>query len=633
MKRIYKFPDKDFIAEGDESFLLTNGFGSFYANSKSLSYQGWCQLDPKRWILRKTIESIRPLDEGQQVFSYNQFFGFRREFSSGAQDTLIPYQKVLLYNTHHLNGRVLLSLDHRDVYSLSRLNRFYDITINKDFILIHFKQLKDDGSLEFENFIGIKGVRSVELLKNWKEKVYDYDKKRNANPNYWVYEALTFIPTHHVVFSSADSAHEARTLADIAYFHFDDIISNLHEKTLSKIPTFKDVPDNYLRSAIRCASWSLDSLIQKFSFDHRWFPGIYAGLPWFFQVWSRDELISLGGLINLLEERKELSYLIKTILSRHINNILPDGKLSNRFPESKLGSVDAIGWLGKRIVDFIKIVKKNKELYTLFSLEELIRWFEILKNALFNAKKNYGFEIENNIFLFRNLKNETWMDTSFEDNGREGLRVEIQGLFYSLYEAIITLGKLVDSKEVFRFRQEQSLFKKAFRKYFIHKEFSGLLIDGFSKDYTNRSFRPNVFLTAYLAKGLLSSREWKKVFDVYLEKLFMPWGGLATISPDDSRFQAFHTGQDNKSYHRGDSWFFLNNLAALVLFNLDDEKYKDYINKILKASAKDILECGFSAHASELSSAMVQESFGCWSQAWSSATFIELVSSLYPSDD
>ncbi len=632
MKNIYKFPEKDLILNGKGYSLLTNGFGSFFSVNKDLSYQGWCQLETNDWSLRKSIESISPLDEGPEIKQFNQFYSSRREFSTGAQDTIIPYQKVLLYSTHKLNGRVLLSLDHREVYELSRLNRIYDIKVEQNFVLVHFKQLKEDGSIEYENFIGIKGIRSVELLKNWKEKHYSFDEERKMNSIYWIFEALTFIPTHHVVFSSGKSEHEARTLADIAYFHFDDIVSNLHEKSLSNFIPFKEVPSFYLKSAARCASWSLNSLVQKFSFQHRMFPGIYAGLPWFFQIWSRDELISLGGLISLIEENNEYSSLIKTILSRHMKSILPNGKVPNRYPKSELDSVDALGWLAKRTVDFIKIIKKNKKLYTLCSLDELISWFEIFKKALFNAKKSYGVEIENAV-LFSNLKNETWMDTSYEDNGRKGLRVEIQGLFYAIYDVIILLGKLTDSKEVFRYRKEQSLFKKAFRKKFLHDDFEGFLIDGFDKEMVNRSFRPNVFLTAYVAKGLLSSREWKRVFDKYLEKLFLPWGGIATISPDDSRFQSKHTGQDNKSYHRGDSWYFVNNITALVLFDIDEEKYKSFINKILNASSKDILECGFSGHASELSSAMVQESNGSLVQTWSASTFIELITNLYPNDD
>lgn len=632
MKQVYKLPERDVITKGPGNALLTNGFGSYYCIHPEFSYQGWYQLNAKSWRMQKIIESITPLDEGSQIALYQQFYGVRRLFSSGAQDVIMPYQKVLLYNTHKLNGRVMLNLDHRETYEQSRLGRIYDITINKDFVLIHFKQENEKNELEYEHFLGIKGVRNVNIFNNWKEKNYEVDKKRNAHSNYWVYEALTFIPNHYVVFSSAQTAAEARTLADIAHFHFDEILANLHDQSLQKMPSFKELPDTKLIAAAQASSWSLLSLLQKFSFNHNLMPGIYAGLPWFFQIWSRDELISLGGLLSLAKKNPIHLQTIKTILSRHVKGILPNGTLSNRFPKSILGSKDSLGWLAKRIVDFIKEAKKQKQLYTLFALEELIEWYEELKKALYNAKKNYGKEI-NGAILFTNKEKETWMDTSYEDDGRAGIRIEIQALFYSLYEAIIFLGKLTDSKEVFRYRKEQAKFKEAIRKTFIHDEYKRLLIDGVNGDYVDKTYRPNVFMAAYIAKNLLSNKEWKRVFDEHLKKLYLHWGGIASIGLDDSRYQSHYTGQDNKSYHRGDSWYFINHIAAKVLFEIDDNRYRKEINEILQASTKDILEEGFSGHASELSSAAVQEAHASLAQAWSSATFIELVNTLYPSVD
>jgi glycogen debranching enzyme len=239
----------------------------------------------------------------------------------------------------------------------------------------------------------------------------------------------------------------------------------------------------------------------------------------------------------------------------------------------------------------------------------------------------------NGATLFTNKEKETWMDTSYEDDGRKGVRIEIQALFYSLYEAINLLGKLTDSKDVFQYHKEQSEFKKAIRMTFLQDDFPGLLIDGKNDGHIDKTYRPNVFLAAYVARGLLSTKEWKVVIDAHLKKLYLPWGGIASIDKDDSRFQSSYTGQNNKSYHRGDSWYFINHIAAKVMFELDDEHYKTEIAAIIYASTKDILEEGFAGHASEISSASVQEAHASLAQAWSSATFIELVDTLYPSDD
>jgi len=62
---------------------------------------------------------------------------------------------------------------------------------------------------------------------------------------------------------------------------------------------------------------------------------------------------------------------------------------------------------------------------------------------------------------------------------------------------------------------------------------------------------------------------------------------------------------------------------------LDKKLYKKYINKILKSSTDDILYNGFIGHASELSSAKEFSSEASLCQAWSAATYIELIHELF----
>ncbi|MBN1175752.1 hypothetical protein JXA48_03840, partial [Candidatus Woesearchaeota archaeon] len=420
------------------------------------------------------------------------------------------------------------------------------------------------------------------------------------------------------------------TIADITYFHFDDIISNIQTKSNSNILTNRKTRGK-LNAAISCSANSLRSLLQNFSFDHRMMPGIYAGLPWFFQIWSRDELISLGGLISLAKEQHdhELFSKIKSILERHIKSVLPNGDLDNRFPRSELGSVDALGWLGKRIQDFLIALKDEKLLYTLFSPVELVGWSQMLKEALEKSKKHRLVD-----GLFKNDFNETWMDTSYHDDGRVGFRIEIQALYYSLYDSIIFIEKLVKSPYTNDFVNEQKQFVKLIRENFIDTNFGGYLIDGKNfQGHTDRSYRPNIFLAAYLAPDILSRKEWLTVFDAYLKKLYLPWGGLSTIGHDSSLYQPTYTGQDNKSYHRGDSWYFINNIAAIVLDKFGRKNYETQVRSIEHASAKECVDLGFLGHFSEVSSSSFQEAQGSLSQAWSASTFLELTLYRYSEND
>jgi glycogen debranching enzyme len=65
------------------------------------------------------------------------------------------------------------------------------------------------------------------------------------------------------------------------------------------------------------------------------------------------------------------------------------------------------------------------------------------------------------------------------------------------------------------------------------------------------------------------------------------------------------------------------------MLRLDKAKYSYHIQKILDASTREILWMGALGTHSEISSAEVQESRGCFSQAWSLGTYIELVTELF----
>ena len=203
---------------------------------------------------------------------------------------------------------------------------------------------------------------------------------------------------------------------------------------------------------------------------------------------------------------------------------------------------------------------------------------------------------------------ETWMDSI----SREGACIEIQALTLAACKLARKLKKPL--------KIEKELKKK------VIEEFWNRI---YLKDRANdETIRPNLFIAAYAYPELLSKKQWIKCFDYVLPKLWLDWGGLSTINKFDSRFCKEHTGEDSKSYHNGDSWFWINNLAALVLYRTDKNRYKNYIKHILKASTKEILKIGAIGNHCELSSAKALKSEGCLVQAWSAAMYIELVNAV-----
>ena len=658
MERIYKLPYHTLKTKGDAKSLVTNGYGSYFSHNSNSSYGGWFLLNASKWTFTKILESINPINENIKSL-VTQFYGTRRIFESGSEDMIVPYNNSILYTSIGMQTNTTLTLDSRQAYDASTLGRNYEISLEKNHVIVKFT-----GNNK-EYFLAIKGIDTPSIIDNWREVNYSDNEKRKTPSKYWVYDALSFSPTNHMVISFGKTLQSAKTRADIAFYHFDSILEERHLASLERLPEFENISDISTRCAATCSTDSLLSLLSVIQFNHDTMPAIFAGFPWFFQIWSRDELISLGGLIELSSHdvfshaskgivplhlpKRNLDFVIKNIISRHVRGIQPNGKLENRYPKSMLGSIDSLGWLAKRITDFIKDLTAKKQIFTVISDEIIEEWFYSLYDGLQNAKLNYGIN-----GLFANAKGETWMDTVVNDDGRIGYRIEIQALFLSLYDALLTLGEIMKSPYLSILKNERNSLKKLIREHFIKKDQSHYLIDGFypqkckfnlnmtgkeisyeslSNIIVDKTIRPNVFLAAYLASDLLSAKEWETVFDSSLNELYMPWGGLASISKKHGLFQPSYTGGNDKSYHRGDSWFFVNNIAAIVLNKINPEKYSKIIKEILKASSTDILENGIAGHHSEISSASFQDSVGAQMQAWSSGTFIELVSQLYQKDN
>ena len=679
MKRTYIIPNKRVSVKGSCKGLLTNGRGSYFVINNESSYQGWVVLQQKQWRMLKILEELKVEGSGGCEEIIYQQYNLQRRFKNGARDAITMYNNSLLYS--HVKVKSLkIILDHREIYEESKFGRFYDIIEDKEHLIIHFKKdfneelrsrkngleeqnilhntkTEFDGS--FDHYIVIKGFKNIKKICSWKKKTYSEDTNRNSRDTFWVYEAISLEPKNQLVFAQANSLNEAKILADISYVNFEEILNDLHENSLRETTSFSNNKFDEQETAQALAANSLLNLTQIIG-ENYVTRGIFAGYPWFYQLWSRDELISLGGLLTIAKKnyfqgkeqiiistilgtkKRELLhrvdhkhlFTIYSILKRHIHSIQQDGLLDNRFPESSLGSVDSIGWLAKRIIDFISLLREENHLYNIFSIAELIDW----KDRLFASLKKLKESRISDIGLLENYSKETWMDTQYHDDGRAGYRIEIQALFYNLYSAILLLDSLTDNNLKKDLLVEQKSLKKTIRSFFLKKKTISskqelVLLDGLSKSLKeDDTIRPNVFLALYLAPELFTKVERRKIIRFHLDKLYLSWGGVSSIDKTHQLFQPKHTGHDNTSYHRGDSWFFINNIVGIVLLNEGSIFQKEY-ELIFNAGVKDILEHGYAGHMSELSSASVQDANGCHAQAWSVGTFVEFSNLLFPDDE
>lgn len=591
-------------------FILTNKIGgySFLSPSPFSTYCGmFFRKDDK---LYKFIEDIT-IPGNITNLSYHHWYvewergGIKEEFFMPKEHNCLVYEQS---KKEPFN----LFLDAKEAYDNKIWGRNYEISNHGDIILIKFSKVTDmkeddsHGNIEYELFLAIKGEDiNYDNISQWLARYYSFDQKRNKNtPARYVFNSIK-ISSKKVVFSISNKKKEAISEADFVYKNLQMLKDKDKGYNSSLIKNDQRL-NHEIEGAYNCAKSSLDSLIV----DSKDTFGLYAGLPWFFQYWGRDTAISLKGVM-LTGEYKTANRLLSSLL----DSINPDGKLATRYPHSPLGSADGAGWLFFRIREFLKLCNEKEHLIRYFQSGDLEKIKDKLHFSVHEIIENYSEH-----YLIWNQAKETWMDTEYKGDSRDGFRIEIQALMLSMIDFLLEF-----SEEKIHFDLKEKMLAKV-RTEFLKE---GILTDG-KGDLT---VRPNLFIAAYIYPELLSQEEWINTFDYVLPKLWMNWGGLSTISKEDKLFIPTDTGEDNKSYHHGDSWFWINNLAAIVLTRLDKDKYKDYIDKILKASTDEILYQGVAGHHAEISNAENMESTGCLAQAWSAAMYIELVNELFLKDN
>ncbi len=600
MNILHSFPQR-ILKKGSKAIqqaILTSKTGSFALLEQfpSTRYSGFFWYANTKRML-KIIEHIFPLDEKSPAEMVNIFYGMRWKFRNNDMSVFLPTNSSSLVCELRAKGKLGFTMDVKDAYDNREWGRHYDVWEEQNCLIVKFTKKtdgKEDSSHEQEEYslhVAITGYEKAELKKEWLGRGYAGDKQRNSSPFSRYVFAPAILAGKSFVCSigwTKDAAiEEAKTLARRV-----SVLKQKEVKALTLLKKQKRVKEVFAsklpdasKMAFLCVLSSLDRLVVHG-------PGeIFAGLPWFFQQWARDSLISSQGLTLLHPS------MAQSILEKNLSVLKKDGTIETIPGKQGIKSADAMGWLYKRLGEMNYNVKDPQALK-----RKTTEIAEFLLNS--NGKE----------VLWHTQAQETWMDTAI-GGGRPGARIELQAGMLCMLKAAaeITGNGKYRTKE----KQMAQKVKKAFWN-------GKILFDGSSDPI----IRPNVFIAAYLYPELLSKEEWEICFENSLKALWLPWGGLSTVDKSSPLFKAEHTGQAPESYHHGDSWYWLNNLAALVMAKTNRQKFKAYIDKVLAASTQEILWSGAVGCHAELSSAKELRSEGCLSQAWSNAMFVELCQEL-----
>ncbi len=159
-------------------------------------------------------------------------------------------------------------------------------------------------------------------------------------------------------------------------------------------------------------------------------------------------------------------------------------------------------------------------------------------------------------------------DNWIKSTERKGFLIEIQ----AYYAKIIDLLTLLTEDDMYEFKKKRLLRA-------VREKLNGAFV---LDREDSLEIRPNTFIAAFFAPELFKRGVWQTTFDTSLKKdeLWLDWGGLRLLSQSDINY---NEAQDSKS------WFFINNMSALVLARSDRVKYQQYIDMVLKSSSRNVL--------------------------------------------
>ena len=329
--------------------------------------------------------------------------------------------------------------------------------------------------------------------------------------------------------------------------------------------------------------------------------------------------------------------------------------------------------------------EKLKDEKKLMSIEEII--YDILNNHLndikfteWNAGKKIdsqmeeeGFEIEikfneKNGFIYGGNEHNcgTWMDKmgssvkaknkGIPATARNGADVEIISLLYYCLNKIndlikenkISLNELKLKDKTFTIEEWKNLIENNFEKeFFVENKNELNKYDNFYKDYVSEKeddikqydLRCNVFIAMSIAPELFNKEHAKKFLDLCEKNLFVFNSlGIRTLDKNNKNYNGNYNPENDSNdfnsalgfnYHNGPEWVWVNNCYFMSLLNFfDKEEVKEKLDKYLFVFYRHIINCEWGGLPELTNQNGNQCKSGSFTQAWSVATFIEVLDKL-----
>lgn len=353
--------------------------------------------------------------------------------------------------------------------------------------------------------------------------------------------------------------------------------------------------------------------------------GIWAGFPWFKDIWGRDSFISLPGICLVNGQFDIARKIIENFATMQNCNVqsVDYGRIPNRVTSKDniiYNTTDGTPWMIRGVLEYIN---HSGDL----SFAKVI--YPVIKRFIEGVEKNY---LDHDC-LMKHKDPDTWMDAKIEGvipwSPRGCKANDIQALWFESIVVAKELAHLVSDKvDEKKYLAMSEKIKESFVKKFWDAE-KEILADRINEiDEQDWSVRPNqlMVITIPHCDMLLPIDNAQHVIKNSINNLLFPWG-ICSLSQDHSEFHPYHDNQvmyhKDAAYHNGTIWGWNAGftISALLKFNEVPMAYE-----LSKNLAGQILHQGYRGTMSENLDAYqhtpdnLVES-GTYSQAWSVAEY------------
>jgi len=356
-------------------------------------------------------------------------------------------------------------------------------------------------------------------------------------------------------------------------------------------------------------------------------PAIIAGYPWF-EVWGRDTLISLPGLL-LVHREIEVARQVLGAMVKHMQ----DGLVPNRIPDEgkppEFHAADATLWLFEAARLFIELVGPADPFVQGELFEALVTAFEA---ALRGTRHNIHVTTEGLFAAADPGFALTWMDAKVGDwvvTPRAGLPVELQALWARACDTVANLAAALGKAELaVRAKDAHARCMFSFRRRFWC-ETTGYPYDVISESaaetgWCDPAIRPNAVIALAVEPRLFDAHQARSILEVAERDLVTP-AGLRTLAPQCPGYSGRYGGgikDRDSAYHQGTVWPFLLGfyVRASVRQKARDSEAREELEHLVESALANSLALGQVPEVADADPP--HRPGGCIAQAWSVAELL-----------